>query len=117
MGSSAIAPAPASISPRLAAAADDGSASPYVSSGHQEASAWVAARLHGEDFAKGTGEKGEKEKASPEAWGSGCMKIRGALFPHHIIARQAARVKGETPKRTSLGARGSAPPRKPRTPS
>ena len=117
MGSSACAPAPASISPRLAAAADDGSASPYVSSGHQEASAWVAARLHGEDFAKGTGEKGKKEKASPEAWGSGCMKIRGALFPHHIIARQAARVKGETPKRTSLGARGSAPPRKPRTPS
>lgn len=62
MGPSAIAPAPASISPRLAAAADDGSASPYGSDGHQEASAWVAARLHGEDFAKGTGEKGKKKK-------------------------------------------------------
>ena len=64
MGSSAIAPAPASISPRLAAAADDGSASPYVSSGHQEASAWVAARLHGEDFAKGTGERGKRKSLS-----------------------------------------------------
>lgn len=83
MGASAIAPAPASISPRLAAAADDGSAPLYVSGAQKEASAWVAARLHGDDFAKEDGEKlggKQKEKAPRKREGTENLDACGSAW-------------------------------------